>query len=297
MNRHRSIKSIFGEALAQHTIDRSAFLEQACDGDEDKKSTIQRLIEAHRRQGNFMEKAPRPRDIGPCQVLLEVGSGPSGTAYLGSRGDDPAKPLVMIFVMHKRWEDTGGLRGFAEQSEIAAGMELGSLEDGRGYLIWKRSHDALAHGLRKVGSLLFTIGDLKGALTPLLMSVQMLDQLAAEAAWELTGDDRRPDALRDLGAIYSTLAGREALNLEFRQELWERARNCYRRSLDLSLERRGGNALPEEIDFESLVGPEIARCEAELDRLEDSGVLPLQPEVESPTQTGAKAAVAGDSIH
>lgn len=292
MHGPRSIKSIFGDALSQRTIDRSAFVELACGGDEAKQNTLQKLLEAHSRQGDFMEKAPRLPDVVPCQILLELGRGPQGTAYLGSRNDDSTKPLVAILVMNPGSEETESLRVFEHQR--ASGVERGSLEDGRAYWIWNPSEEVLAYGLNRLGSLLFRLGDLKGALSPLLMFLELLDH-RTEPLGSSKGDETRPAVLRDLGAIYSTLADREASRPKA-LELWELARNCYQRGLELFSEGVGGEDVPERAEVENQLGAEIARCEAALESLECSKVSQVQSDLEPPlAYPGARAAVGGDS--
>lgn len=293
MHEPRSIKSIFGDALAQRTIDRSAFVAQACDGDEAKRDTVERLLKAHRRQRHFMERAPRLPDIGPCQVLLELGRGPYGTVCLASRNDDQAKRLVAILVMNPGSGNPESLRGFEEGQ--ASRMERGSLEDGRAYWIWNPSEEVIAYGLNRLGALLFRLGDLKDALSPLLMSVELLEHRAAEQLGNSKGDERRAAGLRDLGDIYSTLADREASPPKA-LELWRLARDCYQRSLEVFLESAGGEELPKQAEVENQLGAEIARCEAALESLECSIVSQVQSNLEPPlTQPGARAASAGDS--
>ena len=72
----RSIKSIFGDALAQRTIDRSAFVAQACGGDDetDIRSSLNLA-------GTFGPLEITSRDSKPLLTVSEstATNGPEGT--------------------------------------------------------------------------------------------------------------------------------------------------------------------------------------------------------------------------
>lgn len=54
--------AIFTEALKVQPEEREAFLERACDGDEELRRKLQALLRAHDQLGSFLEE---PRTGGP----------------------------------------------------------------------------------------------------------------------------------------------------------------------------------------------------------------------------------------
>jgi hypothetical protein len=49
---------VFTEALKVPLQDRAAFLDNACGGDQDLRRTVEALLSAHDRIGNFLEEPP-----------------------------------------------------------------------------------------------------------------------------------------------------------------------------------------------------------------------------------------------
>ena len=54
---------IFAEALKVSSHERGALLERLCDGDEDLRRKVEKLLRAHDRLGNFMKKRPTGESI------------------------------------------------------------------------------------------------------------------------------------------------------------------------------------------------------------------------------------------
>jgi hypothetical protein len=50
--------TIFTQALKVSPQDRYAFLDRACDGDEDLRQKVEALLKAHDRLGTFLEEPP-----------------------------------------------------------------------------------------------------------------------------------------------------------------------------------------------------------------------------------------------
>jgi len=50
--------AIFTEALGVSLQERDAFLERACNGDEDLRRGVKAILRAHDRLGNFLEEPP-----------------------------------------------------------------------------------------------------------------------------------------------------------------------------------------------------------------------------------------------
>jgi hypothetical protein len=55
---------IFTEAIRVPIQKRAAFLDIACDGDENLRGKVEALLEAHDRIGNFLEEPPTGDSIG-----------------------------------------------------------------------------------------------------------------------------------------------------------------------------------------------------------------------------------------
>ena len=56
--------NIFTEAIRLSLQERAAFLDTACDGDENLRGKVQALLEAYDRVGNFLEEPPGEGSIG-----------------------------------------------------------------------------------------------------------------------------------------------------------------------------------------------------------------------------------------
>jgi serine/threonine protein kinase len=93
-------KELFGSALALEPAERSAFLAQACSGDEALRQEIESLLAAHEEAGTTT--GPDPKDslsgcrIGPYQLMHRIGQGGMAMVYLATRADDEYMKCVAI---------------------------------------------------------------------------------------------------------------------------------------------------------------------------------------------------------
>lgn len=56
--------TIFTEAIKLPLRERTAFLNSACDGEENLRQKVEALLKAHDRVGNFLEEPPGGESIG-----------------------------------------------------------------------------------------------------------------------------------------------------------------------------------------------------------------------------------------
>ena len=121
--RWRRLNDLFHAALDLGGTERRSFLEASCAGDDDLRSEIERLLDAHARAEDFLATATRPdegsgsvdaepsaagRRVGPYVLVREVGRGGMGTVYLAERADQQYEKRVAIKLI-KRGMDTEAL--------------------------------------------------------------------------------------------------------------------------------------------------------------------------------------------
>ncbi len=94
--RWQQIDKLLGQALERGPDKRSAFLDEACEGDKALRNEVESLLSAHRKAGDFIEAGPLKtedatsgtthptlsgRKVGHYQVLSELGRGGMGKVY------------------------------------------------------------------------------------------------------------------------------------------------------------------------------------------------------------------------
>src|SRR3989442_6651151 len=95
--RYQRIQALLRSALEQAPEQRSAFLDEVCDGDEELRKQVESLIVSSERAGSFLEspvagiaahlvtdqsKLITGQSLGSYKVLSQLGSGGMGEVYL-----------------------------------------------------------------------------------------------------------------------------------------------------------------------------------------------------------------------
>src|ERR1051325_5106753 len=169
----QKIKTLLGEALELAPAERSAFLEEACDGDNSLRAEIDSLI-AHEQEelepplilnalysaafesdsaseppadssSNFASM--RSKRIGHYEIIAELGYGGMGAVYLGERADDEYRQQVAIKLIRKGLDTEFVLRRFRNERQILASLDHpniarlfdgGTTDEGLPYLVMEK---------------------------------------------------------------------------------------------------------------------------------------------------------------
>jgi serine/threonine protein kinase len=167
--RFRQIRNVFDALMEREPATRTVFLEEACQGDDELRSEVKRLIAAHKQAPGWLDKLvgeglpaaqePSPgeegtgatawrrlegRRIGPYEILRELGAGGMGTVYLAARADGVFRKFVAIKIVQSEAASPEALRRFQREREILASLDHphiarildgGSTEEGLPYLV------------------------------------------------------------------------------------------------------------------------------------------------------------------
>jgi serine/threonine protein kinase/Tfp pilus assembly protein PilF len=150
------VKELFAVALDLDPGKRSAFLREACAGDDSLRAEVESLLSSFDSAPTFLEDSPAVdlasvqshaltgKRIGSYRILREIGQGGMAAVYLAERADDQYRKLVAIKMLKP---GTGGdeiLRRFRIERQALAQLDHpsivrlidgGSTEDGLPYLI------------------------------------------------------------------------------------------------------------------------------------------------------------------
>ena len=134
-SRHTILRELFDAAMERQPEERLSFVRQACNGDPAMLEEVQRLIQAHREAGSFIETpaASPAREmaeqissggrIGPYLLLRELGRGGMGTVYLAVRSDDAFRKIVALKIVRPGHELQEYVRRFREERQILAALD------------------------------------------------------------------------------------------------------------------------------------------------------------------------------
>jgi serine/threonine protein kinase len=140
----QQLKTCFHAALELAPEDRTAFLIQACNGDDELRDRVEKLLVSHDNAGSFLA-APAIIDagvispvaetecgghsdrigqrIGPYEILREIGHGGMGTVFLAVRADDQYRKEVAVKIVNKGMDTDTILRRFVMERQILANLE------------------------------------------------------------------------------------------------------------------------------------------------------------------------------
>ncbi len=120
-------KELFGTALAHEPAERSAFLAQACGGDETLLQEIESLLaaygEAGTTTGSSAEDSLSGRRIGPYQLMHRIGHGGMAMVYLATRADDQYRKCVAIKLILPGLHTDDLLRRFRNERQTLAALD------------------------------------------------------------------------------------------------------------------------------------------------------------------------------
>jgi serine/threonine protein kinase len=160
----QQLKTCFQAALELTPEERPAFLTQACDGDDDLRDRVEKLLASHDGVGSFLaspaivdagvittvnEVESKSDDrigqrIGPYEILREIGRGGMGTVFLAIRADDQYRKEVAIKIVNRGMDTDTILRRFVMERQILANLEHpniarmldgGTTDDGLPYFV------------------------------------------------------------------------------------------------------------------------------------------------------------------
>ncbi|HEY4594858.1 MAG TPA: serine/threonine-protein kinase, partial [Thermoanaerobaculia bacterium] len=154
-DRWREIDLVFAEALDRPAAGRKAFLDEACAGDAELRTAVERLLLADEQSDTFLEQpvgdllgllpeVEAGERLGPYRLLRRLGAGGMGTVYLARREDEHYQQDVALKILRSGLQGTEAVHRFLAERQILARLEHpniarlydgGSTPDGRPYLV------------------------------------------------------------------------------------------------------------------------------------------------------------------
>ncbi|MFL5327279.1 MAG: tetratricopeptide repeat protein [Gemmataceae bacterium] len=149
-----SVESIFAAASQKPSVERSAYLDNACGTNSELRRKVERLLAAHDAAGDFLEP-PSPgatqdytpidsepgQIIGPYKLLQSLGEGGMGTVWVVEQ-EQPVKRRVALKLIKAGMDSTQVLRRFEaerqalalmDHTNIAKVLDAGTTPQGRPY--------------------------------------------------------------------------------------------------------------------------------------------------------------------
>jgi eukaryotic-like serine/threonine-protein kinase len=137
--RWKQVEALFEQALEVPAKEQAAFLQTACNGDEDLKREVESFLDSHARAGGFIDRRSLfvaseeiERDdvtiasgqlIGPYRAVRELGRGGMGTVYLAERADEQYQKRVAIKLIKRGMDTDAVLRHFRNERQILASFD------------------------------------------------------------------------------------------------------------------------------------------------------------------------------
>ncbi|HTG34951.1 MAG TPA: serine/threonine-protein kinase [Thermoanaerobaculia bacterium] len=154
--RWQQIKVVLEGALDRQEAERTAFLDAACEGDDELRREVESLVASEPDLGDFIETPVfriRPEEdvplaagqrIGAYRVVRELGRGGMGSVYLAERADEEFEQRVALKLVRRGMDTDEIVRRFRSERQILAHLDHpniaklfdgGTTEDGRPYFI------------------------------------------------------------------------------------------------------------------------------------------------------------------
>jgi serine/threonine protein kinase/tetratricopeptide (TPR) repeat protein len=154
--RWQQIKVVLEGALDRQEAERTAFLDIACEGDDELRREVESLLASEPELGDFIETPVfriRPEEdvplaagqrIGAYRVVRELGRGGMGSVYLAERADEVFEKQVALKLVRRGMDTEEIVRRFRSERQILAHLDHpniaklfdgGTTEDGRPYFI------------------------------------------------------------------------------------------------------------------------------------------------------------------
>jgi WD40 repeat protein/serine/threonine protein kinase len=153
-----SEESIFLGALEKETPEqRAAFLEAACGGDEALRHSVELLLRAHEKAGDFLQRTPmcsslatdRPSAegpgsrIGPYQLVQKIGEGGMGAVWMAEQTEPVCRRVALKFIkpgmdsrqVIARFEAERQALALMDHPGIAKVLDAGATSSGRPYFV------------------------------------------------------------------------------------------------------------------------------------------------------------------
>ena len=152
------VDAIFIAAIKLHSApERAIYLDQACGGDAQLRSRLEKLIAAHFGAGNFLESPAAVLDatralpdsesagtiIGPYKLLESIGEGGMGTVYMAEQTAPVQRRVALKIVkpgmdsrqVIARFEAERQALALMDHPNIAKMLDAGTTDDGRPYFV------------------------------------------------------------------------------------------------------------------------------------------------------------------
>jgi len=145
----RRIKLIVADTLERPPVERTAFLDRACAGDQALRDEVESLLAAHAGAGELSEGPvansttadPPPQVVGPYRLVKPIGEGGMGQVWLGEQ-TAPVRRTVALKLIRAGVYDASARRRFQSERQslammnhpaIAKVLDAGATPDGQPY--------------------------------------------------------------------------------------------------------------------------------------------------------------------
>src|SRR5256886_15896805 len=153
------VLELFTQASQLPVEQRSAFLDEACDGDQELRRKIETLLKSNERLGGFLEEPPsaiieegrakatageKPGDwVGRYKLLQQIGEGGCGVVFMAQQ-EEPVRRRVALKIIKlgmdtrsviARFEAERQALALMDHPNIARVLDAGATETGRPYFV------------------------------------------------------------------------------------------------------------------------------------------------------------------